>query len=85
MARTDSSIEAEPIAATRLETLHAMTDEAATVEPTKKRMPFFQGLLPIDRSKIPVDLIAGVTHAALAIPEVMGYTEIAGMPVITGL
>jgi SulP family sulfate permease len=32
-----------------------------------------------------VDIIAGVTLAALAIPEVMGYTKITGMPVITGL
>jgi high affinity sulfate transporter 1 len=31
------------------------------------------------------DIVAGVTLAALAIPEVMGYTKIAGMPVITGL
>ena len=45
----------------------------------------FQGLLPVDRSRIPADVLAGVTLAALAIPEVMGYTSIAGMPVITGL
>ena len=44
-----------------------------------------QGLLPIDKAKVPVDIIAGVTLAALAIPEVMGYTTIAGMPVVTGL
>ena len=31
------------------------------------------------------DVIAGATLAALAIPEVMGYTKIAGMPVIPGL
>src|SRR3954452_5978678 len=31
------------------------------------------------------DVTAGVTLAALAIPEVMGYSKIAGMPVITGL
>jgi high affinity sulfate transporter 1 len=31
------------------------------------------------------DLVAGITLAALAIPEVMGYTQIAGTPVITGL
>jgi len=30
-------------------------------------------------------MIAGITLAALAIPEVMGYTRIAGMPVATGL
>src|SRR3954447_16504286 len=53
--------------------------------PAKKPLPFFEGLLPIDTAKIPTDMIAGVTLAALAIPEVMGYTSIAGMPVITGL
>jgi high affinity sulfate transporter 1 len=31
------------------------------------------------------DVVAGVTLAALAIPEVMGYTRIAGTPVVTGL
>ena len=44
-----------------------------------------QGILPINRSKVPMDIAAGVTLAALGIPEVMGYTSIAGMPVITGL
>lgn len=51
----------------------------------KRRLPLFQGVLPIDRSRVGVDVVAGVTLAALAIPEVMGYTKIAGMPVITGL
>jgi len=46
---------------------------------------FLQGILPIDRTQVPVDIIAGITLAALAIPEVMGYTRIAGMPVVTGL
>ncbi len=49
------------------------------------RAPVLQGILPVTKSKIPVDIIAGVTLATLAIPEVMGYTSIAGMPVITGL
>jgi MFS superfamily sulfate permease-like transporter len=31
------------------------------------------------------DVIAGVTLAAVAIPECMGYTKIAGTPVVTGL
>ena len=43
------------------------------------------GVLPIDTARLPVDIIAGATLAALAIPEVMGYTKIAGTPVITGL
>jgi SulP family sulfate permease len=43
------------------------------------------GILPIDRAKVSMDVVAGITLAALAIPEVMGYTKIAGMPVVTGL
>jgi sulfate permease, SulP family len=46
---------------------------------------FMGGILPIDRSRVSMDIIAGITLATLAIPEVMGYTKIAGMPVITGL
>ena len=34
---------------------------------------------------MPHEIIAGLTLAALAIPEVMGYTKISGTPVITGL
>jgi len=44
-----------------------------------------QGILPIIPSRIPTEIIAGITLTALGIPEVMGYTKIAGMPVITGL
>ena len=49
------------------------------------KFPILQGILPIDRSRVSLDVVAGVTLAALAIPEVMGYTKIAGMPVVTGL
>jgi len=52
---------------------------------TTSRFPVLQGILPVDRARIPRDIAAGVTLAALGIPEVMGYTSIAGMPVITGL
>ena len=48
-------------------------------------LPILQGLLPIKGAQIPAELIAGLTLAALAIPEVMGYTKIAGTPVIYGL
>ena len=44
-----------------------------------------QGLLPFDKACIGPDIIAGITLAALGIPEVMGYTKIIGTPVITGL
>ena len=49
------------------------------------RWPVLQGLLPISRSEVTNDIVAGVTLAALAIPKVMGYTRISGTPVITGL
>ena len=44
-----------------------------------------RGILPLDRKRIPIEIAAGITLAALGIPEVMGYTSIAGMPVVTGL
>ena len=43
------------------------------------------GIRPYRRDWLSQDVVAGVTLAALAIPEVMGYTKIAGTPVITGL
>jgi high affinity sulfate transporter 1 len=48
-------------------------------------LPILQGVLPIKGSQVPTELIAGITLAALAVPEVMGYTKISGTPVITGL
>jgi high affinity sulfate transporter 1 len=64
--------------------MSSVTGEAAA---KRRRFPvkLFEGLLPVDRAGVPKEVIAGVTLAALAIPEVMGYTKIAGMPVITGL
>ncbi|WP_433608133.1 SulP family inorganic anion transporter [Dactylosporangium sp. CA-139114] len=44
-----------------------------------------RGLLSADRSRIGGDIVAGVTLAALGIPQSLGYARIAGMPVITGL
>ncbi|HEX4525129.1 MAG TPA: SulP family inorganic anion transporter [Gaiellaceae bacterium] len=44
-----------------------------------------EGIRPYNRDWFSKDILAGVTLAALAIPEVMGYTKIAGTPVITGL
>jgi SulP family sulfate permease len=49
------------------------------------RLPVFQGILPVDRSGLGRDVLAGFTLAALAIPGTMGYTKIIGTPVITGL
>ena len=42
-------------------------------------------MLRLGRAGISAEVVAGVTLAALGIPEVMGYAKIAGMPVVTGL
>src|SRR5579864_1680489 len=49
------------------------------------RFRLLQGIVPVDRHRAPIELAAGAALAALAIPEVMGYTAIAGTPVVTGL
>lgn len=51
----------------------------------RPRVALLGGLLPLDRSRFPTEVVAGITLAALAIPEVMGYATIAGMPVVTGM
>ncbi len=58
---------------------------ASQTETQGVRFPVLQGILPFDRSMAPADILAGMTLAALAIPQVMGYTMISGAPVITGL
>src|SRR5712692_6085475 len=53
--------------------------------PPLRGWPVLRGLLPVQRSQVPSDVLAGITLAALGIPEVLGYAKIAGMPVVTGL
>ena len=50
-----------------------------------RALPVMRGVLPVERSRVPADVLAGLTLAALGIPEVLGYAKIAGMPVVTGL
>jgi sulfate permease, SulP family len=45
----------------------------------------FQGIRPVKRAGAVRDAIAGIVFAALDIPQALGYTRIAGMPVVTGL
>jgi SulP family sulfate permease len=56
-----------------------------SAESRRGPLPILQGLWPIQASRIPGEILAGITLAALAIPEVMGYTKISGTPVITGM
>ncbi len=43
------------------------------------------GILPVERSTIGDDVLAGIAGAAVGIPAVLGYAKIAGMPAVTGL
>src|SRR5215510_4716955 len=45
----------------------------------------FQGIRPVSRAGAVRDALAGFTLAAMNIPQALGYTKIAGTPVVTGL
>jgi high affinity sulfate transporter 1 len=48
-------------------------------------VPVLEGVLPVERSRVPAEVLAGLTLAAIGVPEVLGYAKIAGMPLVTGL
>ena len=48
-------------------------------------LSLFQGIKPIKRASAVRDALAGVVFAAMDIPQALGYTRIAGMPIVTGL
>src|SRR4051812_25970496 len=64
-----------------------MSDSRTTPGDDGRRGPItlFGSIRPYNRAWLSRDVVAGITLAALAIPEVMGYTKISGTPVITGL
>src|SRR5262245_9718889 len=45
----------------------------------------FSGLRPLTRAGAIRDALAGCTLAAMNVPQALGYTKIAGTPVVTGL
>ena len=61
---------------------------AATRAKTRRDGPrpwLFDGIRPVTRAGAIRDSIAGFTLAAMNVPQVMGYTRIAGTPIVTGL
>src|SRR5579859_4092127 len=50
-----------------------------------RTLPVLQGVRPVQRARVPAEVLAGLTLAALGVPEVLGYAKIAGMPLVTGL
>jgi sulfate permease, SulP family len=51
----------------------------------RQRPKWLRGIRPFNRAGFARDARAGVALAAMNIPQVLGYTRIAGMPVVTGL
>ena len=47
-------------------------------------LPLFQSIRPVTRAGATRDALAGFQLAAMNIPQALGYTKIAGMPVVTG-
>jgi len=45
----------------------------------------FRGIRPFNSAGAVRDLLAGFTLAAMNVPQALGYTRIAGTPVVTGL
>jgi high affinity sulfate transporter 1 len=62
-----------------------MANETALAPSSENRSRLFQGLRPFQWTELPKNLLAGFTLAAMNIPQSLGYTRIAGTPVITGL
>lgn len=49
------------------------------------KLTFFAGLRPFSRAGVMHDAISSLTLASMNIPQVLGYTRIAGTPAVTGL
>ncbi len=55
------------------------------VQDSERQPWFFRGIRPINRAGAVRDALAGFTLAAMNVPQALGYTRIAGTPVVTGL
>jgi sulfate permease, SulP family len=49
------------------------------------RLSLFEGLRPFGGNEAARNCLAGATLASMNIPQVLGYTRIAGTPIVTGL
>src|SRR5215469_6039291 len=63
----------------------ASAKETHTLHGVAAELRLFGGLRPLRRSTALRDMSAGAILASMNIPQVLGYTRIAGTPTITGL
>jgi MFS superfamily sulfate permease-like transporter len=50
-----------------------------------RALPLFRELAGVTRAAAVRDALGGFTLAAMSVPQVLGYTRIAGTPVVTGV
>src|SRR5215510_513590 len=55
------------------------------LQESESGLRLFPSILPVSRAGAMRDALAGFTLAAMNIPQALGYTKIAGTPVVTGL
>ncbi len=58
---------------------------AKKLQASRNPLRLFQGIRPVSRAGAMRDVLAGFTLAAMNVPQALGYTKIAGTPVVTGL
>ena len=58
---------------------------AKKLHENRSPLRLFEGIRPVSRAGAMRDALAGFTLAAMNVPQALGYTKIAGMPVVTGL
>jgi SulP family sulfate permease len=58
---------------------------AKKLQESERGPRLFQGIRPVSRAGLVRDAMAGLTLAAMNVPQALGYTKIAGTPVVTGL
>src|SRR5215510_15271291 len=51
----------------------------------ERGLRLFQSISPVSRAAAVRDALGGITLTAMNIPQALGYTKIAGTPVVTGL
>jgi len=59
-------------------------DTRTAVRQSRSWLTVFQGIRPLSRAGTARDALAGFQLAAMNIPQALGYTKIAGTPIVTG-
>jgi SulP family sulfate permease len=67
------------------ELCRAAARESFQTNGNRSVMEIFSGIRPVSRTGVIRDALAGLTLAAMNVPQALGYTKIAGTPVVTGL